>query len=238
GLTPVSAAAAAQAVAGARLVVRMGEPAADDRFPTRGAVLTWPTQRGQDGDWYVRAPEPSPLAGALAGVAWDSLPPAAAVSDLALPPTGDSAAVVVLTARLARRGAARPVIVLSQPGGARRAAVAASGLFRWAFRGGASAEAYRAVVAALADWLLTGGEVLRRVAPRGAARAGPAGWRTGPTGELGAARSLVAVCGRDRCVRDGVGVAAPAGPAVMTPLWQRLSRVFGRRDAGAREEAE
>src|SRR2546430_5572963 len=31
--------------------------------------------------------EPSPLAGALAGVAWDSLPPAAAVSDLALPPT-------------------------------------------------------------------------------------------------------------------------------------------------------
>jgi len=66
--------------------------------------------------------------------------------------------VVVLTARLARRGAARPVIVLSQPGGARRAAVAASGLFRWAFRGGASAEAYRAVVAALADWLLTGGD--------------------------------------------------------------------------------
>ena len=158
GLTPVSAAAAAQAVAGARLVVRMGDPAALDRFPTKGAVLTWPTQRGQDGDWYVRAPEPSPLAGALAGVAWDSLPPAAAVSDLALPPTGDSAAVVVLTARLARRGAARPVIVLSQPGGARRAAVAASGLFRWAFRGGASAEAYRAVVAALADWLLTGGE--------------------------------------------------------------------------------
>jgi len=158
GLTPVSAAAAAQAVAGARLVVRMGDPAALDRFPTKGAVLTWPTQRGQDGDWYVRAPEPSPLAGALAGVAWDSLPPAAAVSDLALPPTGDSAAVVVLTARLARRGAARPVIVLSQPGGARRAAVAASGLFRWAFRGGASAEAYRAVVAALADWLLTGGD--------------------------------------------------------------------------------
>src|SRR5436190_1294771 len=83
-----------------------------------------------------------------------------------------------------------------------------------------------------------GGDVLRRVAPRGAARAGPAGWRTGPTGELGAARSLVAVRGRDRCGRDGVGVAAPAGAAVLTPLWQRLSRVFGRRDAGAREEAE
>ena len=156
GLTAVSAADVARAVAGARLVVRVGDPALLDRFPTKGAVLTWPTQRGQDGDWYVQPPEPSPLAGALTGVAWDSLPPAAAVADLAL--AGDSSAVVVLTARLARRGAARPVIVLSQVGGARRATVVASGLFRWAFRGGASAEAYRAVVAALADWLLVGGE--------------------------------------------------------------------------------
>ena len=156
GLTPVSAADVARAVAGARLVVRVGDPTLLDRFPTKGAVLTWPTQRGQDGDWYVQPPEPSPLAAALAGVAWDSLPPAAAVADLAL--AGDSSAVVVLTARLARRGAARPVIVLSQAGGARRVTVVASGLFRWAFRGGASAEAYRAVVAALADWLLVGGE--------------------------------------------------------------------------------
>jgi len=159
GLTPVSAADVARAVAGARLVVRVGDPAVLDRFPSpvKGAVLTWSTQRGQDGDWYVQPPEPSPLAGTLAGVAWDSLPPAAAVSDVARPPAGDSSAVVALTARLARRGAARPVIVLSPGGGARRATVAASGLFRWAFRGGASAEAYRAVVAALADWLLEGG---------------------------------------------------------------------------------
>ncbi len=159
GLTAVSAADVARAVAGARLVVRVGDPSVLDRFPppVKGAVLTWPTQGGRDGDWYVQPPEPSPLAGPLAGVAWDSLPPAAALSDLAPVPPGDSSAVVVLTARLARRGAARPVIVLSQAGGARRAMVAASGLFRWAFRGGASAEAYRAVVAALADWLLTEG---------------------------------------------------------------------------------
>ncbi len=159
GLTPVSAADVARAVAGARLVVRVGDPTLLDRFPApvKNAVLTWPTQGGREGDWYVQPPEPSPLAGALAGVAWDSLPPAAAVSDLAPVPLGDSSAVVVLTARLARRGAARPVIVLSQAGGARRAMVAASGLFRWAFRGGASAEAYRAVVAALADWLLVEG---------------------------------------------------------------------------------
>jgi len=35
-----------------------------------------------------------------------------------------------------------------------------------------------------------------------------------------------------------MGVAPPAGPALMAALWERLGRVFGRRDAGAREEAE
>src|SRR5439155_376199 len=156
-LTPVSTAEVRRVVAGARLVVRAGNPAPLDRFASTGAILTWSTTRGQEGDWYVQPPGPSPLADALAGIAWDSLAPAAAVSDLALP--SDSAAVVVLTARLARRGNPRPVIVLSERdgagwtgGGARRATVAAAGLFRWAFRGGASAEAYRAVVAALADW--------------------------------------------------------------------------------------
>ncbi|OLC70864.1 MAG: hypothetical protein AUH78_19925 [Gemmatimonadetes bacterium 13_1_40CM_4_69_8] len=161
-LAPVSSADVARAVAGARLVVRVGDPVRFVRFSGPGAVLTWRTAHGHEGDWYVQLPGPSPLAGALAGIAWDSLAPAAAVSDLALPLPADSAAVVVLTARLARRGTPRPVIVLSEHdgagGSARRATVAAAGLFRWAFRGGASAEAYRAVVAALADWLLAGGE--------------------------------------------------------------------------------
>ena len=161
-LAPVSIADVTRVVAGARLVVRAGNPAPLERFASKGAILNWSTTRGQEGDWYVQPPEPSPLAGALAGIAWDSLAPAAAVSDLALPSPADSAAVVVLTARLARRGTPRPVIVLSEQdgagGSARRATVAAAGLFRWAFRGGASAEADRALVAALADWLLGGGE--------------------------------------------------------------------------------
>ncbi len=59
-----------------------------------------------------------------------------------------------MTARLARRGAARPVVLLSERGGSRHAQVAAVGLYRWAFRGGASAEAYRALVAEIANWLL------------------------------------------------------------------------------------
>ncbi len=160
-LAAVSQAEVAQAVAAARLVIEAGEPATLARFvpPHKGAVLLWAPARRQDGgggggDWYVQPPGPSPLAAALAGAAWDSLPPVTGLVELA----PDSAAVVVLTARLGRRGAPRPLVVLSERDGRRRAVVGGAGLYRWAFRGGASAEAYRALVAALSDWLLAGGE--------------------------------------------------------------------------------
>src|SRR5205807_4323832 len=58
------------------------------------------------------------------------------------------------------------MVVLSECAGARRAVIAAGGLYRWAFRGGASAEAYRALVAGLVDWLLEQGAGSRqRFAP-------------------------------------------------------------------------
>src|SRR6267142_1096317 len=62
-----------------------------------------------------------------------------------------------LVARLARRGPPRPMVTLSQRAGARRAVIAGGGLYRWAFRGGASGDAYRALVAGLTDWLLEQG---------------------------------------------------------------------------------
>ncbi len=62
--------------------------------------------------------------------------------------------MTALTARLARRGAPRPMVTLAVAGGVRRATITASGLWRWVFRGGAPEEAYRSLVAALADWLL------------------------------------------------------------------------------------
>jgi len=49
------------------------------------------------------------------------------------------------------------VVTLSERAGARRAVIAAGGLYRWAFRGGASGEAYRALMAGLVDWLLAEG---------------------------------------------------------------------------------
>jgi len=147
----------ARAVQGAALLVEAGDPATFARVTAKGALLVWPLGRRQEGDWYVQPPVTSPIAGALAGVAWDSLPPVTALGELAPSSPSDSSPVIALTARLARRGPPRAVIALSQRDGKRRATIAAGGLYRWAFRGGASAEAYRALVAGLTDWLLAGG---------------------------------------------------------------------------------
>jgi hypothetical protein len=152
-LAAVPAGEVARAVQGAELLVEAGEPATFARVVPRGAVLLWPLGHRQEGDWYVQPPAASPIAGGLEGVAWDSLPPVTALGEL----TPDSSAAIVLTARLARRGPPRPLIALSQRDGKRHAVIAAGGLYRWAFRGGASGEAYRALVAALVDWLLAGG---------------------------------------------------------------------------------
>ena len=142
-----------RAVAAAALVLEAGDPASFGRFSPKRAVLLWPGTRRLDGDWYVQPPGPSPLAGALAGVAWDSLPPVTSLVELA----PDSSTTVALAVRLARRGSPRPMVTLSERAGARRAVIAAGGLYRWAFRGGASGEAYRALVAGLVDWLLEQG---------------------------------------------------------------------------------
>jgi hypothetical protein len=140
----------------------------------------------------VDPPLPSPLSGALGGVRWDSLPPALAVAAR----TPDSATVVALTARLARRGPARPIVLLSERGGRRRADVGAAGLYRWAFRGGAGTEAYRTLVAALVDWLLApeGGAAAARATPTALAVANglPLVWHW--TG-AGAPHDLVATLG-------------------------------------------
>ena len=152
-LLPVDAAARARAASAARLVVIMGDPQRAQVATGRAARLLW-TTTGQPGDWYVERPPASPLAGALAGVLWDSLAPATAV---ALPPRDprDSNASIALTARLARRGTPRAIVLLQQRGDAgREATITASGLWRWAFRGGASEQAYRSLVAGLVDWLL------------------------------------------------------------------------------------
>ncbi len=153
-LAPVAPAELSRAAAGARLVIATGDPSRAREFTAAGrgggALLLWPTT-GQTGDWYVERPLSSPFTAALTGVVWDSLPPATAVT---VSRDSNRTATVALTARLARRGPARPILTLEQQSSRRVATVAAAGLWRWAFRGGASEQAYRSVVAALVDWLL------------------------------------------------------------------------------------
>ncbi|HWC73598.1 MAG TPA: hypothetical protein VG454_06645, partial [Gemmatimonadales bacterium] len=153
-LAPVGMAELARAGESARLVVLAGNPDRSRAFigarKTAPARLVWLTN-GQPGDWYVERPPSSPLTATLAGIDWDSLPPATAAGPA--PEALDSNAVA-LTARLARRGPARPIVILEPGSGGRRAVVTAGGLWRWAFRGGVSEQAYRSLVASLVDWLL------------------------------------------------------------------------------------
>jgi hypothetical protein len=150
-LAPVSTAELTRAAQGARLQVLGGDPERARRFASSAPRLVWPTEHGQPGDWYVEHPPASPLAAALAGIQWDSLPPAASAGAA---PRDSGGGVTALTARLARRGAPRAIVTLDERAGTRHATVTASGLWRWGFRGGAAEQAYRSLVAALADWLL------------------------------------------------------------------------------------
>jgi len=155
-LAPVATTVLTSTAANARLVIATGAPERARAFTSgsRYALLVWPTN-GQPGDWYVERPTSSPLTAALAGVIWDSLPPATAV--VVPPRDSNSAATVALVARVARRGTPRPIVTLEERaagGGQRVATITAAGLWRWAFRGGAAQEGYRSVVAALVDWLL------------------------------------------------------------------------------------
>ena len=136
---------------GAALVFYRGSTVPNISVP----VWHWPagssdTIEAFAGDWYVEGIEGgSPLTGRLAGLSWDSLPPLTSLQPL--DPQGDD--WTALTARMGRRGSARPVI-LGSPGMPRRLTTVGAGMWRWAFRGGAGREAYRAVVASGIDWLL------------------------------------------------------------------------------------
>lgn len=147
---PVAAGTVRAAARGAAvLILRGGEQMAG---AARRPVWHWPTDgQAVPGDWYVAAPAPpSPLAGRLGAVGWDSLPPLTAALAVAAP----QGAWMALGARQGRRGLQRPVLLGSDSGGVRSLTTGASGLWRWALRGGASLDAYRTLIAGGLDWLL------------------------------------------------------------------------------------
>jgi hypothetical protein len=175
----------ARAARGADLLVLKGDPGEVARGLHPRAVWRWPSGEGGEteleGDWYA-APVlgPSPLAGAWAGIAVESLPPLARVTPIEPGPRD----WIGLGAQLGRRGAERPIIIGRDSAGMRTMLVATDGLWRWAFRQGESEEAYRQIVAASVNWLLGAADTvtgaarpIRRVVPLGYpvifARTGP-----------------------------------------------------------------
>lgn len=186
-LAPVSEATVRAAVRAAPLVVLQGDTAVfgAPATATRGALLLMPVPpEGQRREWYPVGAPPSPLAAALAGIAWDSLPPLTVAANPAA-----SADWRGLDLRR-NRGADRASPVAGWEGPPRRAVVAAAGMWRWDFRGGIGVDAYRAFWGALFDWLAA-----ERVDERGVipdtppVRAGePLRWR-----RAGGADSLVRV---------------------------------------------
>lgn len=184
---PVDSASVKRAIADATLVVLHGlsgeaEPwaralaggsgrsvifAAD----AEGASLAGiPSGEPRAGEWYVSGEMPmSPIAGSLAGVSVQGLPP---LSDVLLP---DDPARVRGAILLQLRGAGTPeaALQLDERAGGRVAVALASGFWRWAARE-SGRDVYRRLWSGVAGWLLSGEGVspleprpARWVVPRG-----------------------------------------------------------------------
>ncbi len=146
-LTLVAAADVAAAAARSDLLAVRGDTA---RWRQVGrARLLWPPVTSV-GDWYLTTAGASPIMAAFAGLDADSLPPAVAVGAVAIPAGG----WVGMHARLARRGEGVGVIAGRDGPGGRTVVFGVDGLYRWAFRGGASDQAWRTLIADAAAWLL------------------------------------------------------------------------------------
>jgi hypothetical protein len=163
-LAPVSADVVRRAARGADLLILKGAAGYLAAGTRARGVLVWPSGEGGEaligGDWYLTPNESSPVAGAFLGLPTDSFPPATRLTPIE-PPAG---AWTALEAQESRRGAHRPAVIGLDEGRVRRVTVAVDGLWRWAFRGGSSEQAYRAWVAATASWLLGGADSARGTA--------------------------------------------------------------------------
>ena len=154
-LSPVATDQVRRAAHAADLLIVKGDQDEARGSNARG-ILHWPSGDASalSGDWYLSATPLSPVAGAFVGLPVDSFPPATQLSSI---PT-DSADWIALTAQNGRRGAERPVVAGRETRTRREMTIAVDGLWRWAFRGGSSEQAYRSFVAGSVSWLLGGAD--------------------------------------------------------------------------------
>lgn len=166
-----------EAVRDAPVVVLHGDTAmfGAPRAASRGALLLFAPPAADDGEWFASAAPVSPLAAALAGIPFDSLPPLSVAPSL---PRGEWEALVT------RRGGSvdeRRVALVGWETPRRVVVLGASGFWRWRFRGGIRADAFAALFGTVYDWLAAGRSDQRAVLPDGGVvRAGTAvRWRRG-----------------------------------------------------------
>src|SRR5689334_5506565 len=175
-LAPIPEADVRAAFRDAPVAILHGDTSAfgSPRTATSGPLALVVPAQSSDGEWYAASAPPSPLAPALSGLPWDSLPP---ITAGASPPSGQWRALEV------RRGREddRRTIIAGSDTPRRLVIVAASGLWRWRFRGGASADAFTALWGSLFDWLAAERADRRAAVPTGVTiRAGdPVRWHRG-----------------------------------------------------------
>jgi len=174
-LAPVTEADVRAAFRDAPVAILHGDTAAfgPPRSATSGPLaLVIPASSGDE--WYAADAPPSPLAPALSGLPWDSLPP---ITVNSVAPAGQWRALEV------RRGREddRRVIIAGSDTPRRLVVVSASGLWRWRFRAGASPDAFTALWGSLFDWLAAERADRRAAVPTGVVlRAGePVRWHRG-----------------------------------------------------------
>lgn len=175
-LTGVSEEAVRRAAREAPVLVLHGDTSAfgDPRANSRGSLLLFAPPAQATGEWYATGAPPSPVAAALAGSPWDSLPP------LEVSPTIPDADDEVLETRRARR-LERRVAIVAWERPRRIVVVGASGFWRWKFRGGAGVGVHTALWGSLMDWLAAEHTDTRAALPADdVLRAGnPIHWRRG-----------------------------------------------------------
>jgi len=205
-LTSVTEAEVRQALLEAPVAILHGDTSifGPPQSVTRGPLaLMVPAQ--EEGEWYASATPASPLSSTLASLPLDSLPPVAAGA----PAAGDW---VGLEMRRGREAVRRP-IVTGRDTPRRVVRITGSGFWRWRFRGGASADAYAALMGGVFDWLAA-----ERADRRGAVpdetilRAGqPIRWRRGSAGDS-VVPVVLAVAGR---ARDSLALRFPSGVSLL-----------------------
>ncbi len=160
----------------APLLVLQGDTAlfGDPRAFARGSLLLVAPPAAPEGEWYATGAPASPMATALGGSPWDSLPPL----EVAAVPAG--ATFEVLETRRARR-LERRVAAVGWERPRRTVLVPSSGFWRWRFRGGPSAAVHSAFWGSVIDWLAAERGDLRAASPAdGSVREGqPVRWRRG-----------------------------------------------------------